>query len=62
MRVHTGTDKNISFKIFSFGRVVCSRQGESTSEDKVRVFYAIKYDCLLYFMWKFRLSEVILRL
>ena len=29
-------------KIFSFGRVVCSRQGESTSEDKVRVFYAIK--------------------
>ena len=29
-------------KIFSFGRIVCSRQSESTSEDKVRVFYAIK--------------------
>ena len=42
MHVHTGTDKKISFKIFSFRRVVCSRQGESTSEDKVRVFYAIK--------------------
>ena len=30
-------------KIFSFGHVICSRQGESTSEDKARVFYAIKY-------------------
>ena len=29
-------------KIFSFGRIVCSRQRASTSEDKVRVFYAIK--------------------
>ena len=41
MRIHSGTDKNIYFKIFSFGRIVCSRQGESTSEDKARAFYAI---------------------
>ena len=42
MCIHSDTDKNIYIKIFSFGRIVCSRQGESTSEDKVTVFYAIK--------------------
>ena len=39
MRIHSGTDKNIYFKIFSFGCIVCSCEGESTNEDKVRVFY-----------------------
>ena len=29
-------------QIFLFGRIVCSRQSISTSENKVRVFYAIK--------------------
>ena len=33
--VHDGTNKNIYFKIFSFGRVVFSRQCVSNSEDKV---------------------------
>ena len=42
MCIHSGTNMNIYFKIFSFGRIVCSRQRVSTSEDKVRVFYAIK--------------------
>ena len=42
MYVHSGTDKNIYFKIFSFGRIVCSCQGISTSQDKVMVFYTIK--------------------
>ena len=41
IRIHSGTNKNIYFKIFSFGSIVCSCQRVSTSEDKVRVFYAI---------------------
>ena len=38
MHIHSGTNKNIYFKIFSFARIVCSRQRVSTSEDKVGYF------------------------
>ena len=37
-----GTNKNISFKNIRVGRGCLLSQTHSTSEDKVRVFYAIK--------------------
>ena len=40
--IHDGTNKNIYVKIFLFGRIVCFCQRVSKSDDKVRVFYAIK--------------------
>ena len=43
--IHNGTNKNIYFKnILNLVIHVCSRQHVSISENKVRVFYAIKFN------------------